>query len=100
MNGGISMTKREIFLQQLRAVHDQNTWFVSMEGALDGLTEEQVGRKTEGQTNSIWGIINHLAFYNQRYLNRFNGRSNPNIEETNNNTFANRNNLDWSSTVK
>jgi uncharacterized damage-inducible protein DinB len=91
---------KEIILKQLRACHDQNTWFVSLHGAIEGLTAEQAAWKSNEFTNSIWDIVNHLIFYNQRYLNRFNGIPNTKNVESNDSTFRNAAELSWHSTVE
>jgi hypothetical protein len=45
-------------------------------------------------------IVNHLFFWNQRYLNRFKGIENPQMEGTNDSTFKNMNRLGWSDVVE
>ncbi|WP_228552259.1 DinB family protein [Gracilibacillus salitolerans] len=66
------MNVKDIFLAQLNACHE-NTWFVALLNSIDGLTEEQASWKPSETTNSIFEIVNHLIFYNQRYLNSFKG---------------------------
>ncbi|SET94144.1 DinB superfamily protein, partial [Salinibacillus kushneri] len=63
-----------------------------------GLTEEQAKWKPSEATNSIFEIVNHLIFYNQRYLNRF--KDIPNEKNKDNNTFTNREKLSWDAAVK
>jgi uncharacterized damage-inducible protein DinB len=94
------MNTKEIILKQLSACHDQNTWFVSLHRAIDGLTIEQAVWKSNEFTNSVWDIINHLIFYNQRYLNRFEGISNTKDVDSNEFTFRNTDELSWQSTVE
>ncbi|MBN6886376.1 putative damage-inducible protein DinB [Cytobacillus horneckiae] len=91
------MSDKEILLAQLDACHNTNTWFVSLLNSIDGLTEEQAMWKQSESTNSIFEIINHLIYYNSRYLNRFKGI--PNIESGVQNTFTNTD-LNWADAVK
>ncbi|MBT2217359.1 DinB family protein [Virgibacillus dakarensis] len=94
------MEIKYVFIQQLTACHDQNTWFVSLRNAIDGISEEQASWKDNESTNSIWEIVNHLAFYNQRYLNRFNGIPNAKGVNSNDSTFYNNGEISWQSTIK
>ncbi|MCM3176621.1 DinB family protein [Cytobacillus horneckiae] len=91
------MSDKEILLAQLDACHNTNTWFVSLLNSIDGLTEEQAMWKQSESTNSIFEIINHLIYYNSRYLNRFKGI--PNIESGVQNTFTNTD-LNWADAVR
>lgn len=94
------MNSKEILVDQLKACHDQDTWFVSLQSALSGLTEEQASAKTNRTVNSIHEIVNHLIYYNQRYLNRFKGISNPKGLESNDYTFTKNDDRSWQSTVE
>lgn len=69
------MTQKEIFLEQLGTCHDKNGWFVAMNGALNGLTAEQAARDSDNGAHSVWQIVNHLIFWNERYLLRFKEQS-------------------------
>ncbi|MFC4559705.1 DinB family protein [Virgibacillus kekensis] len=91
------MNVKGILLAQLNACHE-NTWFVSLLNSIDGLTEEQANWKPSETNNSIFEIVNHLIFYNQRYLNRF--KDIPNERNEDNNTFRNKEELNWNDTVK
>ena len=91
------MNLKELLLAQLNACQE-NTWFVSLLNSIDGLTEEQANWKPNGKTNSIFEIVNHLIFYNQRFLNRF--KDIPNDKNVDNNTFKNKEELNWNDTVK
>lgn len=88
------MDQRTIFLRQMAANHNEPNWFVPVERALDGLTEEQAKEKS-GDSNSIWEIVNHLIFWNERYLHRFKGTPATRKIDSNDETFLNENNVDW-----
>jgi uncharacterized damage-inducible protein DinB len=94
------MNSKDIFLKQLRACHNKNGWFVSLHSAVNGLTAEQALWKSIESTNSIWEIVNHLIFYNRRYLHRFKETPLPQTEVNSNKaTFNNLNDEDWQSTI-
>ncbi|MFD2042911.1 DinB family protein [Ornithinibacillus salinisoli] len=91
------MNVKDILLVQVDACH-KNTWFVSLINSIDNLTEEQANWKSNESTNSIFEVVNHLIFYNKRYLNRFKGVQNE--ENVDNNTFRNVEELSWNDTAK
>ncbi|MFB5664079.1 DinB family protein [Alteribacillus sp. HJP-4] len=90
------MNNKEVILEQLQACQE-NTWFVSLLHSVDGLTEEQANWTPTDTSNSIFEIVNHLIFYNERYLNRF--KDIPNEKNDDNNTFKNRKDLKWNEAV-
>lgn len=63
------MGAKSVLIEQMNALHE-NHWFVSLTNAIDGVTPEQASWKQEN-TNSIHEIVNHLIFYNEKFLNRF-----------------------------
>lgn len=67
------MSIREILVEQLKSVHDENTWFVCFNYAIKNLEHSQAAEKDQGQPHSIAEIVQHLYFYNERYLSRFRG---------------------------
>jgi uncharacterized damage-inducible protein DinB len=68
---GPGMTPRQVLLGQLVACHDHSAWFVCMQGALAGLAAEQAARQADAGGHSVWQILNHVTFWNDRYLRRF-----------------------------
>lgn len=62
---------KQFLLSQFAACHDEEGWFVPLHKSLDGLSAKQALWKQEENSNSIWGIVAHLTFWNQQYLNRF-----------------------------
>jgi DinB superfamily len=93
------MNAKDFFLEQLIVCHNESNWFVSFQNAISGLTAEQASWKNNQMTNSIWEIVNHLIFYNQKHLNRL--KDNPVTTEidSNDSTFRNIEELSWDSTV-
>jgi len=71
------MTQKEILLGQLEACQDKNHWFVAMSGALKGLTAEQAAAASKNGAHSVREILYHVMYWNERYLQRFNGREPP-----------------------
>lgn len=64
---------KQILLEQFTACYDQNTWFVALKNALDGVTAADAAWKPAGVDNSIWEIVSHLNYYNYAYVERFKG---------------------------
>jgi uncharacterized damage-inducible protein DinB len=91
------MNQQTILLRQMAANHIEPNWFVPVEQALEGLTEEQASVK-KGDSNSIWEIVNHLVFWNERYLNRFKGIAPAKSIESNDESFDKDANEDWETT--
>lgn len=94
------MGRKEFLLEQLRACHNENGWFVSLQSALKELNDADATQKGAEGTNSIGEIINHLLFWNTIYLNRFRGLNEAKVKINNDQTFENQMNLDWFSTVE
>lgn len=62
------MGAKGVLLEQFTAGYDKDDWFVSLKTVLDGVTAEQAAWKPEGVDNSIWETVNHIAYWNERYL--------------------------------
>lgn len=82
------MTTKEILLEQFKTCYDENGWFVALKNALRNLSARDAIWKPEGADNSIWGILAHLNFYNERYLKKFRGETVEKISVENSETFA------------
>ncbi|MGN7312041.1 DinB family protein [Alkalicoccobacillus gibsonii] len=91
------MNVKDVLLVQINS-WKENTWLVSLLNSIDGLTEEQANWKPNETSNSISEIVNHLIFYNQRYLNRFKDIPNEKIDD--HSTFKNTEGLSWNDIVK
>jgi uncharacterized damage-inducible protein DinB len=68
------MSTKQTLLQQFDACFKTNGWFVAVKNAIAGLTAEQAAWKPEGSNNSIWELLAHMNYYNNAYLERFQGR--------------------------
>lgn len=82
------MTMKEILLGQFKTCYDENGWFVALKNALHNLSAEDAAWKADGADNSIWGILAHLNFYNERYLRKFKGEQVEKLTMDNSETFA------------
>lgn len=89
------MSTKDVLLEQFTCCHKKSHWFVSFEKAVAGLTLEQAQWKKSDCENSIWEIISHLVFWNERFLNRFKNIDNPKMEGNNDTTFTYLKELEW-----
>ncbi|MFE8702943.1 DinB family protein [Cytobacillus sp. FJAT-54145] len=92
------MDRKNILLEQLSASHNSNGWFVSFQSAIEGLSPNNANWKECEGTNSILEIVNHLNFWNARYLNRFLGIENKEMTVENRDTFFGE--LSWKDAVE
>ena len=91
------MTAKEILIEQLKACYNETNWFVTAETALDGLTDEQADWKAESLDNSIREEVNHLSYWNERWLRRFRGEDVGDAPENDNTFFDEK---DWQAAKK
>lgn len=93
-------TLREVLLEQLHTTHDQQGWFVSLNTAVEGVTPEQA-RWTDGKGNhSIGQLVHHLAFWNERSLEHFEGKKPAAFSGNNEETFNDFDAAKWTETVQ
>jgi uncharacterized damage-inducible protein DinB len=85
------------FLHHLfRTSYDTTEWFVAFQKAVNGLSQEQAKQKLTSEGDSIYGIVAHLVYWNERYLKKMNGQSqNAPMIENNELTFQTPNDLTW-----
>jgi uncharacterized damage-inducible protein DinB len=89
------MNRKDVLLEQFLCCQKKSHWFVSFEKAVAGLTPEQANWKKTDSENSIWEIISHLVFWNERFLNRFKNIAVPKMEGSNDTTFTFLKELEW-----
>ncbi|WP_058308180.1 DinB family protein [Gracilibacillus massiliensis] len=89
------MNTKDLILKQFQACHRTDTWFVSLQTALEGLNRQQAKAKDQSATNSIFEIAHHLYFYNRIELQRFKGINNEHNITDNRTTFHNEQELSW-----
>jgi exonuclease V gamma subunit len=82
------MSTKDVLLEQHTSCYDNNNWFVAVKNALDGLTAEQAAWKTGGADNTIWEEVNHLLYWNKRYLQIWRKELSDPQDVDNNGTFV------------
>jgi len=95
------MTQKEVILEQFTSIHNQKSWFVAINDALSDLTPESASWNGGVENHSIWQIVHHLIFWNERWLKRFQGAGIPKMEGDNKATFSLASSKeDWEKSVK
>ena len=97
------MTTKEFLLDQFTSGYDKNGWFVALKNALNNLSAQDAVWKPDGADNSIWGILAHLNFYNERYLKRFKNEPIQKLNLENSETFAgaeNASDKEWQAEIE
>lgn len=67
-------TKKDLLLDQITACHDDLSWYPTFMNAVQGLSAKEAAWKQNESSHSILQIVNHLAFWNQRWLDYFTGK--------------------------
>jgi uncharacterized damage-inducible protein DinB len=62
---------KEILLEQFNAGYEENGWFVALKNALANMTAEQALWKPQGTEHSVWEMVYHLWFWNDRWRRRY-----------------------------
>ncbi|WP_078392835.1 DinB family protein [Shouchella patagoniensis] len=76
--------------------------FIPLMEAIKGLTAEQAYWKPSEKGNSIWQIVNHIAFWDSHILNQLKEKSNSQVNVDNDTTFEIPNDItdeEWQKTV-
>ena len=92
------MSAEEILIEQHNACSDEDKWFVSIKNAVAGVTVEQAAWKPDGADNSIREEVNHIIFWNERWLQRYRGELNEPQDVENKGTFK-AGETDWQETL-
>ncbi|WP_245959352.1 DinB family protein [Neobacillus piezotolerans] len=61
----------DVLLDQLAAAHKESGWFTCLDDALKGITYERVFWSPKDEANSVFGIVQHLAYWSEVYLERY-----------------------------
>ena len=67
------MSTKSILNEQFEACYDQSAWFVSALDAVKDISAEEAVWKPEADVHSVFQIITHLNYWNERWLRRFKG---------------------------
>lgn len=81
------MNTQKLLLSQLRECYKEEGWFKPLQTVLKDISEEEIDFKMDENTHSIRQLINHLIFWNGRWLSRFKGNEPGEFEEANEITF-------------
>lgn len=82
-------TALDVLVIQKEDTWDQCNWIVPLSKALEGLTAEQAAWIPPSGGLSIWQLVNHMYYYNERILKRLQGQA-PSVPaaESNEATFG------------
>lgn len=94
------MNRKDALLEQFLCCQKKSHWFVSFDKAVAGLTPQQALWKKSDSENSIWEIISHLVFWNERFLNRFKNVAVPKMDGSNDTTFTYLQALEWEQIIE
>ncbi|MBK8465599.1 MAG: DinB family protein [Chloracidobacterium sp.] len=79
---------KDLLLAEFNVCYDENSWFVAVRNAINGLGVEQASWKPDDSVNCIWETLSHLTYYNNAYLQRFKGVDYQYDVSDNNETFS------------
>ena len=65
------MSCKNLFIDQFSANLDEENWYPPLNKVLQGLTAEQAAWHNESSNHSIIQLVQHLIYWNERYLLRF-----------------------------
>lgn len=82
------MNAKSFLLEQLKATYNEKGWLVSFRESVQDLTAENAVLKNSSGTHNIWGIVDHLIFWNGRWLARLKGEAPAEMKIDNAETFA------------
>ena len=85
------MRTNELLSAQMAATYRVKNWFVPLRTALKKLSVEEAKWKPSKNSNSIYEILFHLNFWNERYLQRFKGLPTGPSISSNDESFGNKN---------
>jgi len=69
---------------QFRTSYNTSEWFVSFGQAVKGLTHEQATQKIHKDSQTIFEIVAHITYWNERYLKKMRGEAQSSPMESNN----------------
>lgn len=98
--GPAAPTLKSVLLDQLKETHSEESWFVPVKIAIEGLTPEQAAWKDASDNHSIAQLVNHLIFWNQQQLAKFKGEKPTEFDGDNKKTFAGLDKAAWEASVK
>jgi uncharacterized damage-inducible protein DinB len=97
---GFAQSLKSVLLEQLKTTHDKENWFAPVNKALAGVTAEQATWTDGSGNHSIGQLANHLLFWNERQLQKFQGEKVAPFSGNNDETFNSFSKEQWAETVK
>ena len=82
-------------LNQFRTTYNQTEWFVSFHDAVKDLTDEQAKQKTSENLPTIFEIVTHLSYWNERHLKSIRKESFNTALKDNEETFSKTTATTW-----
>src|ERR1700676_2493438 len=70
----MSSSKKDVLLDQLAACHNDLSWFPTFLDSVKGLTFEQAVWCKDDSSHSIWQLVTHLTYWNEKWLSYFIGK--------------------------
>ncbi|WP_410769436.1 DinB family protein [Fontibacillus sp. BL9] len=65
------MNNKSVLIDQIKACYNDKSWFIPLQEILIDISAIEAAKKNESN-QSIWSIVNHLIFWNEKWLERFN----------------------------
>jgi hypothetical protein len=91
---------KAIMLDLLKTTHNNQQWFVPVNKALADVTAEQATWLDDSGNHSIGQLANHIAFWNERQLMKFNNQPERKFSGNNDETFNDFKKDSWDKTVR
>jgi hypothetical protein len=93
-------TLKSVLLDQLKASHNVQDWYVPASKAVEGMTFEQA-LWHQGDSHSVAQLVNHLTFWNRQQLAKFKGEKPAAFSGNNEETFTPpKDKASWDAAVK
>ncbi|WP_186438507.1 DinB family protein [Cohnella terricola] len=70
----MSSSKKDVLLDQLAACHNDLSWFPTFVDSVKDLTAEQAVWRKDETSHSIWQLVSHLTYWNNKWLTYFIGK--------------------------
>jgi|ERR1043165_1674598 uncharacterized damage-inducible protein DinB len=84
------------FLQrQFQTTHELTEWFVSFRDAVKNLTDSQAKQKVHESLPTIFEIVTHLTYWNERHLRRIQKQNFDTALKDNVGSFVKTTHTDW-----
>ncbi len=81
------MSAKQFLIDQLKTTYNEKGWLVPFTKSVENLTAAQAAWQDENNSQSVWGIVDHLTFWNERWLIRLKGGKPEKVEQDNSTTF-------------